>query len=658
LKQVLDKEGPKGFAKAVRENRGLLITDTTWRDAHQSLLATRLRTIDILKIAPATAHVMSNAYSLENWGGATFDTALRFLHECPWERLDRMRELVPNIPFQMLLRGANGVGYTSYPDNVIFKFAREAVRHGMDVFRIFDSLNDFDNLCLGLEAVGEAGGVVEGAVCYTGDVCNPNDKYNLDYYLELVAKLKKKGVHVLAVKDMAGLLYPRAARTLIGALRKEFPTLPIHVHTHDTAGTGVASMLAAHEAGADAVDAALDAMSGLTSQPAMGAIVQNVARTPEDTGIVLDDLQELNTYWQGVRDLYGPWESGQKSAGSDVYGNQIPGGQYTNLMVQARSLGVGGAQNWSQIKKAYREANLLLGDIVKVTPSSKVVGDLAQFMVVNNLDYNGVLAKASELNFPSSVIDYLQGGLGHPPFGYLEPFRSQVLKNLPRYKGRPGAEMPPLDFDKLRKDLEGKYGKGKISEVDLCSASQYPAVFAEYKAATAKYGPLTNLPTRQFLAPMLPGQQVTFNIDNTKVNVQMGEIEDFDKERGVYYVDYKLNNSPVCVSVAPTTAAAKQQPWIKQGQGGKVVAAAATPERKKAQTGVSGHVGCPMPGAVMNVYVKAGDSVKKGDKVALLTAMKMETPVAASCDGVVKEVLIKPGEEVLRGDLIVDITPK
>jgi len=326
-------------------------------------------------------------------------------------------------------------------------------------------------------------------------------------------------------------------------------------------------------------------------------------------------------------------------------------------MVQARSLGVGGGQNWSQIKKAYREANLLLGDIVKVTPSSKVVGDLAQFMVVNNLDYNGVLAKASELNFPSSVIDYLQGGLGHPPFGYLEPFRSQVLKNLPRYKGRPGAEMAPLDFDKLRKDLEAKHGNGKISEVDLCSASQYPAVFAEYKAATVKYGPLTNLPTRQFLAPMQPGQQVTFNIDDAKVNVQMGEIDDFDKERGAYYVDYKLNGNPVSVPVVPTSAAAKQQPFIKQGQSGKVVVVVGL-ERKKAQSGVLGSVACPMPGAVMNVYVTAGANVKKGDKVALLTAMKMETPVAAPCDGVVKEVFVKPGEEVLRGDLIVEITPK
>jgi len=410
LKQVLDAGGPAAFAKAVRANRGLLITDTTWRDAHQSLLATRVRTKDILAIAPATAHVLAPCYSIENWGGATFDVCLRFLRECPWERLAQMREAVPNVreavpnvPFQMLLRGANGVGYTNYPDNAVFKFCDVAVQNGMDVFRVFDSLNYIDNLRLGVDAVGAAGGVVEAAIGYTGDISDPKrGKFTLDYYLELARQLVAADIHVLCIKDMAGLLKPAAATTLISALRREFPNMPIP-------GTGVASMLACAAAGADVVDAAVDSMSGMTSQPSLGSIVAALKDTPMATGIELAQLSPLIEYWESVRFSYAAFESGQKSGSAEVYAHEMPGGQYTNLQFQSTSLGL--ATQWSQVKKNYAAANRLLGDIVKVTPSSKVVGDLAQFMVTNNLDEAGVRASADTLSFPSSVVEYFGRGV-------------------------------------------------------------------------------------------------------------------------------------------------------------------------------------------------------------------------------------------------------
>ena len=425
LKQVLEREGPEGFAKAVRAHKGLLLMDTTWRDAHQSLLATRVRTRDLLRIAPQTAHALHNCYSLENWGGATFDVCLRFLRECPWERLTQMRELVPNIPFQMLLRGANGVGYTNYPDNAVHKFCDVAVRHGMDVFRVFDSLNYVDNLKLGIDAVGGAGGVVEAAISYTGDISDPTrTKFTLDYYLDLARQLVDADIHVLAIKDMAGLLKPAAATTLVTALRREYPSLPIHVHTHDTAGTGVAAMLAAAHAGADAVDAAIDSMSGMTSQPSFGAIVAALANDARATGVDMQSLAPLIEYWESVRFSYAAFESGQKSGSAEVYAHEMPGGQYTNLLFQSSSLGL--ADQWSAVKKAYGAANQLLGDIVKVTPSSKVVGDLANFMVANGLSESDVRDQADSLSFPVSVVEFFQGAIGIPHGGFPEPLASQV----------------------------------------------------------------------------------------------------------------------------------------------------------------------------------------------------------------------------------------
>jgi pyruvate carboxylase len=413
MRHILVEQGPVAFAKAVREHKGLLITDTTWRDAHQSLLATRMRTQELIRCADATNIALENAFSLEMWGGATFDVSMRFLHECPWERLEKLREAVPDVPFQMLLRGANAVGYTNYPDNVVYKFCDQAKKSGIDIFRVFDSLNYMENLKLGVDAVHKAGGFVEGTMSYTGDVADPSKgKYTLEYYLKLAEELVNEGVHSLAIKDMAGLLTPRAAKLLVTALRAQHPDVPIHVHTHDTAGSGVASMLAAAEAGADIVDAAIDAMSGLTSQPSLGAISANLRGTELDTGLDPAMLGPLNTYWENVRSLYAPFESGQLSGSSDVYQNEIPGGQYTNLLFQSRQLGL--TEKWPEIKQKYAEANIILGDIPKVTPSSKVVGDLAQFMVAQNLDATNILDQADTLAFPDSVVNYLRGDIGIP----------------------------------------------------------------------------------------------------------------------------------------------------------------------------------------------------------------------------------------------------
>jgi len=504
-KQVIDRDGPAGFAAAVRAHPYTLLGDTTWRDAHQSLLATRLRTVDIAKIAPATARALSGAYALEMWGGATFDVAIRFLRESPWARLELLRELVPNVPFQMLLRGANAVGYTSYPDNVVYEFCKEARSAGVDVFRVFDSVNYVDNLLLGMDAVHKADGVVQGEICYTGDVKDapPGSKYTLDYYLEIADALVNKGnTHVLGIKDMAGLLKPAAATHLVGALRKEFPNTPIHVHTHDTGGIGVASMLAASQAGADVVHSAIDAMSGTTSQPSMGALLnsltqlesvpESVPDTPVDVNgtkirpIKSDDVLGLHDYWEVTRELYRPFEQSAKSTSSEVFHHEMPGGQYTNLMFQSQSLGL--AKQWKDVKLKYAAANKVLGDIVKVTPSSKVVGDLAQFMVTNKLSQAELEERAGELDLPTSVVEFLQGQLGQPKGGFPEPLRTKVLQRagLEPINTRPGAELPTLDFAALKKELLKKYSKviklhgATIDDRDVLSAALYPQVFDEY----------------------------------------------------------------------------------------------------------------------------------------------------------------------------------
>ncbi|KAI8869513.1 pyruvate carboxylase [Ramicandelaber brevisporus] len=643
-RKILVEQGPEAFARAIRNHKGTLLMDTTWRDAHQSLLATRVRTIDMAKIAPATAHAFSNLFSCEMWGGATFDVSLRFLHEDPWDRLMALRELVPNIPFQMLLRGANAVGYTSYPDNVVYDFCAKAVKSGMDIFRVFDSLNYVENLKLGIDAVRAAGGVVEAAICYTGDVANPekHPKHDLEYYLGLVRQLVSYGIHILAIKDMAGLLRPRAARLLVGAIRKEFPDLPIHVHTHDTAGTGVASMLAAAEAGADVVDAAVDSMSGVTSQPAMGAIVGALEGTPLDTGIKFENVLAINSYWEQVRLLYSCFDPGLKSSDSGVYDHEMPGGQYTNLLFQAQSLGLG--TQWEAVKRAYAEANMLCGDIVKVTPSSKVIGDLAQFMVSQSLNADEVRAKARTLSFPTSVVEFFQGYLGQPHGGFPEPLRSDIIRELPRIDARPGATMAPFDFDALRKSLEAKYGGGsggslgRIRDVDLSSAALYPKVFEEYMETRRKFGDLSILPTRFFLAPVEMNEEFTLELGPGRSVilklVAIGKIN----SKGFRDVFFEMNGEVRALSIEDTSETVVHQ------------------AREKANPANEGDVGAPMAGVVVEVRVKPGGIVKMGDPVAVLSAMKMETVVTAPIHGKVETVPVHDGDSLSAGDLVVRLT--
>ncbi|KIV94316.1 pyruvate carboxylase, variant [Exophiala mesophila] len=633
-KAILDKEGPAGFAKAIRANKGCLIMDTTWRDAHQSLLATRVRTVDLCNIAKETSHALENAYALECWGGATFDVAMRFLYEDPWDRLRKMRKLVPNIPFQMLLRGANGVAYKSLPDNAIYHFCKQAKKNGMDIFRVFDALNDIDQLEVGMKAVQEAGGVVEGTICYSGDMLDPNTKYTLQYYLDLVDKIVKIGTHTVAIKDMAGVLKPKAARILVGAIRKAHPDLPIHVHTHDSAGTGVASMVACAEAGADAVDAATDSMSGMTSQPSIGAILASLEGGEFDLGLDGHNVRALDQYWSQLRLVYSPFEAGLTGPDPEVYEHGIPGGQLTNLIFQATQLGLG--SQWIETKKAYKQANDLLGDIVKVTPTSKVVGDLAQFMVSNKLDHDSVIAKAAELDFPESVLEFLEGYMGQPYGGFPEPLRSRALRGRRKMDKRPGLYLDPIDFAAVRKQLKEKFDT--TSESDVASYVMYPKVFEDYRKFVDKYGDLSVLPTKFFLNKPEIGEEFHVELEKGKILIlkllAVGPLSEATGQREVFY---EVNGEVRQVTIDDNKAAVENT------------------SRPKADPGDSSQVGAPIAGVVVEVRSKEGHEVKKGDPVAVLSAMKMEMVISAPHSGKVGEIFVKEGDSVAASDLIAKI---
>ncbi|KAM3920563.1 pyruvate carboxylase, mitochondrial isoform 1-T2 [Leptodactylus fuscus] len=636
FRDVLLREGPEGFAKAIRKHRGLLLMDTTYRDAHQSLLATRVRTHDLKKISPFVSHNFNNLFSLENWGGATFDVAMRFLYECPWRRLQELRELIPNIPFQMLLRGANAVGYTNYPDNAVFKFCEVAKENGMDIFRVFDSLNYLPNMILGMEAAGQAGGVVEAAISYTGDVADPTrTKYTLDYYVNLAEELVKAGTHILCIKDMAGLLKPQASDMLIRALRDKFPDIPIHVHTHDTAGAGVASMLACANAGADIVDVAVDSMSGMTSQPSMGALVACTKGTDLDTGIELEKVFDYSEYWEVARGLYAAFDctATMKSGNADVYENEIPGGQYTNLHFQAHSMGLG--NKFKEVKKAYAEANKLLGDVIKVTPSSKIVGDLAQFMVHNGLSREEVETMADELSFPLSVVEYLQGYVGIPYGGFPEPLRTRVLKDLPRIEGRPGATLPAMDFTKLEEGLRSKYDD--ITPEDVMSAAMYPKVFEEYKDFSTQFGPVECLNTRLFLEGPNIAEEFEVELERGKtLHIKALALGDLNKA-GQREVFFELNGQLRSVLVKDTQAMKEMH------------------FHPKALKDVKGQIGAPMPGKVIDIKVKEGETIEKGQPLCVLSAMKMETLVNSPVSGTVKKIYVKPDMHLEGEDLVLEI---
>ena len=604
-KTIIDNEGPAAFAKAVRQNKGCLLMDTTWRDAHQSLLATRVRTVDLLAIARQTSHTYSNAYSLECWGGATFDVAMRFLYEDPWDRLRKMRRAVPNIPFQMLLRGANGVAYSSLPDNAIYHFCEQAKRYGVDIFRIFDALNDVAQLEVGIKAVQKAGGVVEGTICYSGDMLNPQKKYNLEYYMGLVEKIVNMGTHVLGIKDMAGVLKPKAATLLVGSIRKKYPDLPIHVHTHDSAGTGVATYVACANAGADAVDTATDSMSGMTSQPSVGALLASLEGTGLEPGLNIHNVRQLDTYWAQLRLLYSPFEAGLTGPDPEVYEHEIPGGQLTNLIFQASQLGLGA--QWAQTKKAYEQANDLLGDIVKVTPTSKVVGDLAQFMVSNQLSEDDVKAKAKELDFPGSVLEFFEGLMGQPYGGFPEPLRSDALRERRKLNERPGLTLAPLDLAKIKKDINTKFGSA--SECDVASYAMYPKVFEDYRKFIAKYGDLSVLPTRYFLAKPEINEEFHVELEKGKVLIlKLLALGPLSEQTGQREVFFEVNGEVRSITVEDKNAAVENV------------------SRAKADSTDTSQVGAPMSGVVVEVRVHDGGEVKKGDPIAVLSAMKMVSP--------------------------------
>ena len=632
-KQKLDELGPERFAKWMLEQQQVLITDTTMRDAHQSLLATRMRTIDMTAIAPYYSSLLPQLFSMECWGGATFDVAMRFLKEDPWKRLDQFRERMPNLLLQMLLRSANAVGYANYPDNVVRFFVKRAAERGIDVFRIFDSLNWIENMRVSIDAVVEAGKLCEAAICYTGNLSDPHEKkYTLDYYLKFARELQAAGTHVLCVKDMGGLCRPSAAYTLVKALKDE-TGLPVHFHTHDTSGIAAASVLAAVEAGADAVDAAIDAMSGLTSQPNMGSIVEALRFGPRDPGIDPNHIRMLSAYWEQVRKLYTAFESDIRAGASEVYVHGMPGGQYTNLREQARSLGID-SPRWPEVAQAYADVNSMFGDIVKVTPTSKVVGDMALMMVTSGLTKEKVLDPQTDVAFPESVVQLFRGDLGQPYGGFPEGLQRKVLKGEKPLAERAGASLPPTDLAAERSKIQKKLPR-PVTDDDLASYLMYPKVWTEYVTDRLQYGDVGILPTPVFFYGMQPGEEVTVDIERGKTlivrYVTSGEPND-DGTRTVYF---ELNGEPRPVRVPDRKQVAQRPP------------------QRKVEPGNPKHLGAPMPGTVATVATAVGRKVTRGEVLITLEAMKMETAVRAEMDGEVAEVVAKPGAQVDAKDLLV-----
>ena len=633
LKQYLDANGPEALSKWVMDQKKVLITDTTCRDGHQSLLATRIRTRDMVKGADAMAKILRDCFSMEMWGGATFDVAYRFLHEDPWERLDLMRKNIPNIPFQMLLRGANAVGYTNYPDNVIREFIRLAAQGGIDVFRVFDSLNWLPGMELALDEVIKQGKFAEGTICYTGDVGDTTrEKYTLSYYVNLAKELEKRGIHSLAIKDMSGLLRPYAAKQLVSAL-KDALNIPVHLHTHDTAGSGIATCIAAAEAGVDIVDLAISTMSGTTSQPAMNTFVAAMEHTDRDTGLDLMDLQKLSDYWSDIRERYVDFEGDLKNPAADIYRYEIPGGQYTNLKPQVESLGLG--HRFNEVKEMYRSVNLMLGDIVKVTPSSKMVGDLAIFMVQNDLTPENIVEKGASLSYPDSVVSYFKGMMGQPAWGFPEDLQKIVLKGEKPITCRPGEMLPPADFDAAREAL--KKVCPEPTERDIVSWCLYPKVVEDYYRNYSEHGYIVRLGSHVFFHGLAVGETNKVNIEDGKTLVikylGLGDHHD-DGTRTVYF---ELNGMRREVNVVD-----------KQAKASITTVPMADPDDKS-------QIGASIPGAVSKVNVKKGDAVKVNDILAIIEAMKMETSVTAKMAGVVEDVRVKAGDTVKAGELLITI---
>jgi pyruvate carboxylase len=628
----LKELGPQKFAQWMLDSKPVLMTDTTLRDAHQSLFATRMRTADMLPIAPFYARELSQVFSMECWGGATFDVAMRFLKEDPWQRLVQLRERVPNILFQMLLRGANGVGYTAYADNVVQFFVKQAAAAGVDLFRVFDALNWVENMRASIDAVLESGALCEGAICYTGDLFDSQrGKYDLKYYVGIAKQLQQAGVHILAIKDMAGICRPRAVAALVDALKGE-TGLPVHFHTHDTSGIAAASVLAAVEAGCDAVDGALDAMSGLTAQPNLSAIAAALAHTERDPGLLPCALHAASTYFEGVRRFYAPFESDIRSGTADVYRHEMPGGQYTNLREQARAMGL--ANRWTEVSQAYADVNRLFGDIVKVTPTSKVVGDMAIMMVANDLTPAQIADPMYEVPFPESVVSLFKGELGFPPDGFPDALSCKVLKGEPPAAYRPGDYLPPVDLEAARVKA-AKAGGLPLDEIDdrqLASALMYPKVVSDFHQHLQRHGDVSVLPTPTFFYGMKPGDEVALEIDAGKT--LLVSLQTIHEEEGIAKVQFEMNGQSRMTSVARAGAAAAAQ-------------------REMAEPGNPLHVGAPMPGAIASVPVVAGQTIQAGATLLSLEAMKMEMHMTAERNGVIERVLVKLGDRVQAKDLLI-----
>ncbi|ARJ27695.1 pyruvate carboxylase [Staphylococcus lugdunensis] len=637
-KQLLDQHGPNHVAQWVRQQDDVLITDTTFRDAHQSLLATRVRTKDLMNIASKTVEVFKDSFSLEMWGGATFDVAYNFLKENPWERLERLREAIPNVLFQMLLRASNAVGYKNYPDNVIKKFVAESAKAGVDVFRIFDSLNWVDQMKVANEAVQEAGKISEGTICYTGDILNPerSNVFTLEYYVNLAKQLEREGFHILAIKDMAGLLKPKAAYELIGELRAAVD-MPIHLHTHDTSGNGLLTYKEAIDAGVDIIDTAVASMSGLTSQPSANSLYYALNGFDRNMRTDIAGLETLSHYWGHVRDYYIDFESDIKSPNTEIYQHEMPGGQYSNLSQQAKSLGLG--ERFDEVKDMYRRVNFLFGDIVKVTPSSKVVGDMALYMVQNDLDEESVIRDGHKLDFPESVVSYFKGEIGQPVNGFNKQLRDVILKGQQPLTARPGEYLDDVNFDAVRKELANKQQE-EVTDQDLISYVLYPKVYEQYIATKEQYGNLSLLDTPTFFFGMRHGETVEIEIDTGKrLIIKLETISEPDENgnRTIYFV---MNGQARRIYIKDEN--------VKTNVNVKPKADKTNPS----------HIGAQMPGSVTEVKVAVGDEVSVNQPLLITEAMKMETTIQAPFNGIIKQVTVANGDAIATGDLLIEIEKK
>lgn len=633
-KQILDREGADGLIKWVNAHSSVLLTDTTFRDAHQSLLATRIRSKDMYEIAAETSHIMNNFFSLEMWGGATFDVAYRFLKEDPWTRLEKLREQVPNVLFQMLLRGANAVGYTNYPDNLIREFIRESADAGIDVFRIFDSLNWIKGMEVAIDEARNTGKVAEAAICYTGDILDDSRaKYTVQYYKEMAQELEKAGAHILAIKDMAGLLKPTAAYRLISEL-KDATSLPIHLHTHDTSGNGIYTYAKAIEAGVDIIDTALGSLAGFTSQPSVNSLYYAMKGSGHEIEADSKGLEMLSYYWGDVRKYYVDFESGMNSPHSEVYVHEMPGGQYSNLQQQAKAVGLG--NRWDEVKAMYSTVNLMFGDLVKVTPSSKVVGDMALFMVQNDLTEGNIFERGQILDFPESVIEFFQGYLGQPTGGFPEKLQKLILKERKPISERPGELLEPVNFEQLAVQLEEKIGR-QPSKKDLLAYVLYPKVFEEYASMREQFGDISVLDTPTFLYGLKLGEEIEVEIEKGKTLIIKLVLIGEPQHDGTRVLYFEMNGQSRELVIQDLTVDVDGSIALK-----------ADPSNPN-------EIGATMPGTVLKVVVSKGSTVKRGDHLLITEAMKMETTVQAPKDGVVKEIYASAGDAISTGDLLIEL---